>query len=112
MRAETARASTELEELRRSYREKKQVYDQLVRQIAVFDEKMAFAELGSTSRISSSATARPTAPRSWRCANGRKPWPLPRRPWWRTPPGPSTAAPQGPDDEQPQRPANLARLQQ
>ncbi|MCU0732569.1 MAG: DUF4041 domain-containing protein [Hyphomonas sp.] len=46
VRAETARASTELEELRRSYREKKQVYDQMVGQIAIFDEKMAFAELG------------------------------------------------------------------
>ncbi len=46
VREEIKQVAAEFEELRRSYREKKQVYDQLVGQIAIFDEKMAFAELG------------------------------------------------------------------
>ncbi|MBB3977841.1 hypothetical protein GGQ64_003055 [Rhizobium azooxidifex] len=35
-----------LEELRRSYAEKKSVYDRLMKEVAVFDEKLAFAEMG------------------------------------------------------------------
>lgn len=46
VREEIKQVAAEFEELRRSYREKKQVYDQLVGQIDIFDEKMAFAELG------------------------------------------------------------------
>lgn len=46
VRLATEHASAELDELRSGYRDKKQVYDQLIGQIAIFDEKMAFAELG------------------------------------------------------------------
>ena len=35
-----------LDELRRSYADKKAVYDRLVKEVAVFDEKLAFAEMG------------------------------------------------------------------
>jgi T5orf172 domain/Domain of unknown function (DUF4041) len=45
----TARISlwtTEIEQLRTSYSEKKAVYDRLLKEVAVFDEKLAFAEMG------------------------------------------------------------------
>jgi len=33
--------------LRTSYREKKNIYEQLAREIAIFDEKLSFAEMGA-----------------------------------------------------------------
>lgn len=38
--------TTEIEQLRTSYGEKKAVYDRLLKEVAVFDEKLAFAEMG------------------------------------------------------------------
>lgn len=50
---ETAKASVErdavlqyLEDLRKDYAEKREVYDRLKSEVAVFDEKLAFAEMG------------------------------------------------------------------
>lgn len=37
---------TQIEQLRTSYTEKKIVYDRLLKEVAVFDEKLAFAEMG------------------------------------------------------------------
>ena len=38
--------TSEIEALRASYDEKKSVYDLLIRQVAIFDEKLSFAEMG------------------------------------------------------------------
>jgi flagellar biosynthesis chaperone FliJ len=38
--------SSQIDQLRKSYRDKKVVYDQLLSEVAVFDEKLAFAEMG------------------------------------------------------------------
>jgi len=38
--------AAEIERLRSSYREKKVVYDRLQKEVAIFDEKLAFAEMG------------------------------------------------------------------
>lgn len=46
VRAETAELTVQLEELRSSYREKKAVYDRLLHEIAIFDERLSFAEMG------------------------------------------------------------------
>ena len=46
VRAETADASHKLDELKSSYLEKKAVYDRLLREIAIFDELLSFAEMG------------------------------------------------------------------
>lgn len=45
-RAAIAEQSNELEQLRFSYREKRAVYDTLIAQLAIFDERLAFAEMG------------------------------------------------------------------
>lgn len=37
---------SEIAQIRASYQEKKAVYDRLLREVAVFDEKLAFAEMG------------------------------------------------------------------
>ncbi|HVM23560.1 MAG TPA: DUF4041 domain-containing protein [Sphingomicrobium sp.] len=46
VRADTAKAIGELEELRASYAEKKAIYDRLLHEIAIFDERLSFAEMG------------------------------------------------------------------
>ncbi len=46
VRTQITELTTETEALRASYREKKQVHDRLLAEIAVFDEKLSFAELG------------------------------------------------------------------
>lgn len=46
VRTQIIELTTETEALRASYREKKQVHDRLLAEIAVFDEKLSFAELG------------------------------------------------------------------
>lgn len=46
IRTQIIELTTETEALRASYREKKQVHDRLLAEIAVFDEKLSFAELG------------------------------------------------------------------
>jgi hypothetical protein len=38
--------SAEIVSLRNSYREKKEVFDRLAKEVAIFDEKLAFAEMG------------------------------------------------------------------
>lgn len=38
--------ASEIERLRSSYRDKKAVYDRLQKEVAIFDEKLAFAEMG------------------------------------------------------------------
>jgi hypothetical protein len=38
--------NAELEQLRASYATKKEVYDRLLREVAIFDDKLAFAEMG------------------------------------------------------------------
>ena len=47
IRAETAQATDELAELRASYTEKKTIYDRLLHEIAIFDERLSFAEMGA-----------------------------------------------------------------
>lgn len=44
--AAIAEQNNELEQLRCSYREKRAVYDALIAQLAIFDERLAFAEMG------------------------------------------------------------------
>jgi hypothetical protein len=46
LQAEINRKNTEIEHARQDYVEKKSVYDRLVGEIAVFDERLAFAEMG------------------------------------------------------------------
>ena len=46
VRAETTEAMCQLGELRASYSEKKSTYDRLIHEIAIFDERLAFAEMG------------------------------------------------------------------
>jgi hypothetical protein len=46
VRASTAEANSDLEELRASYSEKKAIYDRLLHEIAIFDERLSFAEMG------------------------------------------------------------------
>jgi hypothetical protein len=46
VRSETADASRELDELKASYLEKKEIYDRLLQEIAIFDERLSFAEMG------------------------------------------------------------------
>lgn len=41
-----ASSTSEFEQMRASYQEKRAVYDRLLREVAVFDEKLAFAEMG------------------------------------------------------------------
>lgn len=43
---EVKRRESEIESLRSSYLDRRAVYDQLVQQVAIFDEKLAFAEMG------------------------------------------------------------------
>ena len=37
---------TDIDALRVSYADKKTIYDQLIQQVAIFDEKLSFAEMG------------------------------------------------------------------
>ncbi len=46
MRAVGVTVSAEIATLRTSYREKKEVFDRLAKEVAIFDEKLAFAEMG------------------------------------------------------------------
>jgi hypothetical protein len=46
VRSRTAEATAELEELRASYFEKKATYDRLIHEVAIFDERLSFAEMG------------------------------------------------------------------
>lgn len=46
IRKHVTEQNSELERLRSSYREKRTVYDALVAQLAIFDERLAFAEMG------------------------------------------------------------------
>jgi hypothetical protein len=46
VRAEAAEANLQVDELRASYSEKKAVYDRLLHEIAIFDERLSFAEMG------------------------------------------------------------------
>lgn len=46
VRAATAETASELEALKASYLEKKSVYDRLLHEIAIFDGRLAFAEMG------------------------------------------------------------------
>ncbi len=44
--AQNKKQASEIEALRVSYAEKKVVYDRLLKEVAIFDEKLAFAEMG------------------------------------------------------------------
>jgi hypothetical protein len=46
VRAEVGEVEASLSTLRASYREKKATYDRVVKEVAVFDERLAFAEMG------------------------------------------------------------------
>ncbi len=45
-RVERDRISSEIEKLRSTYSEKRQIYDRLLEQVAIFDEQISFAEFG------------------------------------------------------------------
>ncbi|WP_421951099.1 DUF4041 domain-containing protein [Pelagibacterium sp.] len=47
LRAQISAFSSNLDELRSSYSEKKAIYDRLAKEVAVFDERLAFAEMGA-----------------------------------------------------------------
>ncbi|MBY5539352.1 DUF4041 domain-containing protein [Rhizobium leguminosarum] len=46
LRAQNQQEVSQIEQLRASYAEKKIVYDRLLKEVAIFDEKLAFAEMG------------------------------------------------------------------
>ncbi|UWU29196.1 DUF4041 domain-containing protein [Rhizobium sp. WSM1274] len=46
LRAQNQQEASLIEQLRASYAEKKIVYDRLLKEVAIFDEKLAFAEMG------------------------------------------------------------------
>ncbi|NEI19787.1 DUF4041 domain-containing protein [Rhizobium leguminosarum] len=46
LRAQNQQEAAQIEQLRASYTEKKIVYDRLLKEVAIFDEKLAFAEMG------------------------------------------------------------------
>lgn len=46
VRADTAETTRQLDELKASYGEKKGTYDRLLHEIAIFDERLAFADMG------------------------------------------------------------------
>ncbi|TCU15105.1 DUF4041 domain-containing protein [Rhizobium sullae] len=46
LKAQSQQESSQIERLRVSYAEKKLVYDRLLKEVAIFDEKLAFAEMG------------------------------------------------------------------
>ncbi|TBD43412.1 DUF4041 domain-containing protein [Rhizobium ruizarguesonis] len=46
LRAQNQQEASQIEQLRASYAEKKIVYDRLLKEVAIFDEKLAFAEMG------------------------------------------------------------------
>ncbi|RVK31041.1 DUF4041 domain-containing protein [Sinorhizobium meliloti] len=46
VRTEAAKVEATISELRASYAEKKAIYDRLLKEVAVFDERLAFAEMG------------------------------------------------------------------
>ncbi|MFS2176734.1 DUF4041 domain-containing protein [Rhizobium pisi] len=46
LRAQNQQEASQIELLRASYAEKKLVYDRLLKEVAIFDEKLAFAEMG------------------------------------------------------------------
>jgi hypothetical protein len=46
LNGELQRRQTDIEALRVSYADKKAIYDRLIQQIAIFDEKLSFAEMG------------------------------------------------------------------
>ncbi|MBY5385227.1 DUF4041 domain-containing protein [Rhizobium leguminosarum] len=46
LRAQNQHEASRIEQLRASYAEKKIVYDRLLKEVAIFDEKLAFAEMG------------------------------------------------------------------
>lgn len=61
-----AKLAMEIATVRATYAEKRSLLDRLEQQVAIYDERIAFAELGSMSRTSSSPTARPTRRKSSR----------------------------------------------
>lgn len=46
VRAEVGRVEATLSALRLSYKEKKAIHDRLIKEVAIFDERLAFAEMG------------------------------------------------------------------
>jgi uncharacterized coiled-coil protein SlyX len=46
LEGQIAGQNQEIESLRTAYREKKQIYDRMVAEVAIFDERLAFAEMG------------------------------------------------------------------
>lgn len=46
LRVQNQHEASQIEQLRASYAEKKLVYDRLLKEVAIFDEKLAFAEMG------------------------------------------------------------------
>ncbi|MGO8379539.1 DUF4041 domain-containing protein [Rhizobium ruizarguesonis] len=46
LRAQNQQEASQIEQLRASFAEKKIVYDRLLKEVAIFDEKLAFAEMG------------------------------------------------------------------
>jgi len=46
VRAEVGRVEATLSSLRLSYKEKKAIHDRLIKEVAIFDERLAFAEMG------------------------------------------------------------------
>lgn len=73
-RNERDRIDGDIGELRSAYKEKRQVYDRLLEQVAILTSRFLLPNLVSTSRTSSSATAsairRPLRP----FAKNREPW--------------------------------------
>lgn len=46
MKGQVAVESEEIDKLRGQYKDKKQIYDRLIAEVAIFDERLAFAEMG------------------------------------------------------------------
>lgn len=46
LKQEAASISNEISDLRNGYTEKKAIFDRLIKEVAIFDEKLAFAEMG------------------------------------------------------------------
>ncbi len=46
VKAQIANLQEQLSDLRTSYTDKKAIYDRLIKEVAIFDEKLAFAEMG------------------------------------------------------------------
>ena len=73
LQADASRIRGETDALRSAYAEKRQILNKLEAQVAIYDEKLAFAELG-VYRISTSRTVRPTRRRSQKFERSRRRW--------------------------------------